>query len=148
MLPIIPSKGELITVCIPDLKLDFILKGNVFVIPLGNQTFKVGSTYTWSEFDTIPTESGLAYLTNELKNLIDLPFVLIKHEAGLRPSSKDRKPMIGTHPKVSRMHIINGLGTRGVMIAPAMAKELFQHLIFGSEIDKEASILRFKNIAW
>lgn len=147
-LPLLGSKGELITVEVPDLNLDFILKGNVFIIPLGDQLFRVGSTYTWTDLDDKPTHDGLEYLVNEFKNLVDLPFKVVKHEAGIRPSSRDRRPMIGTHPKYSNLHVINGLGTRGVLIAPDMAKELFNHIIDGTQINKEASIDRFKKIDW
>uniref|UniRef100_UPI00404B373F NAD(P)/FAD-dependent oxidoreductase n=1 Tax=Flavobacterium sp. TaxID=239 RepID=UPI00404B373F len=147
-LPLLGSKGELITVEVPDLNLDFILKGNVFVIPLGNHLFRVGSTYTWSDLDINPTSEGLDYLVNEFKNLVDLPFKVVKHEAGIRPSSRDRRPMIGTHPKYANLHVINGLGTRGVLIAPDMSKELFEHIVNGKPINKEASIDRFKKIEW
>ncbi len=42
--------------------------------------------------------------------------------AGVRPTVKDRRPLIGTHPMHSQLHVLNGLGTRGVMLGPAMAK--------------------------
>lgn len=147
-LPLIGSKGELVTLEVPDLNLDFILKGNVFVIPLGSHLFRVGSTYTWTDLDDKPTPAGLDYLVNEFKNLVDLPFKVVKHEAGIRPSSRDRRPMIGTHPKYANLHVINGLGTRGVLIAPDMAKELFEHIINGKTLNKEASIERFKKVEW
>jgi hypothetical protein len=36
------------------------------------------------------------------------------------------------------------MGTRGVMIAPLMAKKLYQFLEGGIELDKEINITRFR----
>lgn len=41
------------------------------------------------------------------------------------------------------MAILNGLGTRGVMIAPTAAKELFNCLEKNVALDSEISISRF-----
>ena len=147
-LPILGSKGETLTISVKNLNLDFILKGNVFVLPLGNHLFKVGSTYTWDDLTDAPTEKGLNYLIHEVKKLINLPFEVVNHEAGIRPSSRDRRPMIGTHPKFKNLHIINGLGSRGVMIAPLMAMELYNHICHGKPLDQEADIKRFKKLTW
>lgn len=147
-LPIIGSKGEVLTIKAPDLALDFILKGNVFILPLGNHLFKVGSTYSWDFPNDEPTEEGLQYLQKEIESLISVPFTIIDHEAGIRPASRDRKPIIGTHPKHSRLHVLNGLGTRGVMIAPSMALQLYRNISEGIPIDPEADLKRFKKIIW
>jgi glycine/D-amino acid oxidase-like deaminating enzyme len=147
-LPIIGSKGEVLTIKAPDLALDFILKGNVFILPLGNHLFKVGSTYSWDFLNDEPTEEGLQYLQKEIESLISVPFTIIAHEAGIRPASRDRKPIIGTHPKHSRLHVLNGLGTRGVMIAPSMALQLYRNISEGIPIDPEADLKRFKKIIW
>lgn len=148
VLPIVGSKGEILIIKIPNLNLDFILKGNVFILPLGNDFYKVGSTYTWDDLTEEPTQEGFDYLFNEVKNLISIPFTVVKHEAGIRPASRDRKPIIGTHPQFNNLHVINGLGTRGVMIAPSMALQLFQNIINQKPLDPEADLKRFKKIIW
>ncbi|MGI9569879.1 MAG: NAD(P)/FAD-dependent oxidoreductase, partial [Desulfobulbia bacterium] len=43
-LPLNGSKGELLTIHAPDLKIDFILKAGVFLIPLGDDQYIVGAT--------------------------------------------------------------------------------------------------------
>ena len=48
-LPLDGTKGELLLVRIPDLKLNKIIKSNVFIIPLGNDVYKVGATYDWQD---------------------------------------------------------------------------------------------------
>ena len=42
------------------------------------------------------------------------------------------------------MAILNGLGTRGVMIAPVAAKELYNHLENNAKLDSEIAIARFQ----
>jgi glycine oxidase len=68
---------------------------------------------------------------------------VISHFAGIRPTVKDRKPLIGTHHQYNNIHILNGLGTRGVMLGPAMAIALFEHIEKGTPIAPEVDIKRF-----
>jgi len=49
------------------------------------------------------------------------------------------------HSEHKALIVLNGLGTRGVMIGPTMAKNLFNHLENGEELDKEIDIKRFDN---
>jgi glycine/D-amino acid oxidase-like deaminating enzyme len=35
---------------------------------------------------------------------------------------------VGTHQNYNSVHILNGLGTRGVMLGPAMAKTLYENI--------------------
>ena len=41
------------------------------------------------------------------------------------------------------MHILNGLGTRGVMLGPAMAKALYDKFENDVQLDREIDIQRF-----
>jgi glycine/D-amino acid oxidase-like deaminating enzyme len=49
------------------------------------------------------------------------------------------------HPKYTQLAVLNGLGTRGVMIAPSMAKQLYNHLENQEPLDPEIDIQRFGN---
>ena len=66
--------------------------------------------------------------------------------AGVRPTVKDRKPILGTHPNHKNLHVLNGMGTRGVLLAPNMAWDLFQHIQAGTPLDAEVNISRFKKL--
>ena len=50
-LPLNGTKGELLTIRSPSLQLDFVLKSSVFIIPLGNDLYKIGATYKWKDKD-------------------------------------------------------------------------------------------------
>ena len=115
----------------------------MFVLPLGNNLYKVGATFNWKDKTSNPSEEGKEELITKLKKVINVPYKIVDQTAGIRPTVKDRRPLIGVHTKYSQLCILNGLGTRGVMIAPTVAKQLFNHLEHEEELDSETDIKRF-----
>lgn len=144
-LPLDGTKGELLIIKAPKLQLDVVVKSNVFILPIGNDLYKVGATYDWSDKTNKPTEAGKQELVEKLSELISCDFEIIKHFAGVRPTVKDRRPLVGTHPIHSQLHVLNGLGTRGVMLGPYLANQLFQHIENSIPLEKEIDITRCYN---
>lgn len=142
-LPLDGTKGELLIIKAPQLNLDVIVNTSVFILPLGNDLFKVGATYNWEDKTNTPTEEGRLELVDRINEILTCDFEIISHFAGVRPTVKDRKPMIGTHKIHDRLHILNGLGTRGVMLGPAMAKDLFDHIENGKPLERAIDIKRY-----
>lgn len=142
-LPMEETKGELITIYSPELNVDVLLKAAVFVLPLGNNYFKVGATFNWNDKTNLPTPEGESELIKKLETIITVPYKIVSHQAGIRPTVNDRRPLVGSHSAHDNVAVLNGLGTRGVMLAPKLAKELFQHLEFGKELSEEIDINRF-----
>ena len=142
-LPLDGTKGELLIIKAPQLDLDVILNTSVFILPLGNDLFKIGATYNWIDKTEIPTQDGKNELIERIKEIISCDFEIVAHHAGVRPTVKDRKPIIGTYKQHHSIHILNGLGTRGVMLGPAMAKALFEHIEYQKPIDRTIDIKRF-----
>lgn len=142
-LPLNGTKGELLLINAPDLKLEFLLNTNVFVLPLGNGLFKAGATYEWEDKTELPTAAGREELEGRIREVINCDFEVIDQYAGVRPTVSDRRPLLGTHPECKPLHILNGLGTRGVMLGPVSAEALFAHIQTGAPIDREISIERF-----
>lgn len=142
-LPLDGTKGELLIVRIPELKLHSILKSDIFVIPFKEDLYKVGATYNWSDKTDATTQSAKDELVGSLKKLISCSFEVVDHLAGVRPTVKDRRPLVGTHYEYKNVHLLNGLGTRGVMLGPFLAKSLFDHLIHDAPLDKEIDIHRY-----
>ncbi|WDO13228.1 FAD-binding oxidoreductase [Flavobacterium sp. WW92] len=147
-LPLDGTKGELLIIKVPDLNLDAVIKTSVFVLPLGDNLYKVGATYDWKDKTNQPTEEGKQELLENIKEILHCDFEIVQHLAGVRPTVKDRRPMVGTHPNHKNVHLLNGLGTRGVMLGPAMAKELFENIEFGKPLDSSVDIKRFRKIQW
>jgi len=144
-LPFVPAKGELLLVK-SKLRLKMIVNRNGYIVPLGDNLFKVGSTFNWDDLTPNPTAEGRKALENIWKSLTDEPFEIIEHTAGVRPAIKDRRPVIGLHPNNLELGIFNGLGAKGVTLAPFFAKHFTGHLINGSSLIKEVNIDRFVNV--
>ena len=142
-LPLDGTKGELLIIKAPLLDLDVILNTSLYILPLGNDLFKIGATYNWDDKTALPTEAGKNELVQRIKEIITCDFEIMEHHAGVRPTVKDRKPLIGTYEHHNSIHILNGLGTRGVMLGPAMAKALFENIEYQKPLDKFVDIKRF-----
>ena len=142
-LPMREAKGELLTIHAPDLKVDYLIKSAVFVLPIGDDLYKVGATFNWKDKTKLPTKDGKSELEFKLRSVINCEYKIVDHTAGIRPTIIDRRPLLGIHKKHRQLAILNGLGTRGVMIAPLMAKKLFQNIENGQSLEKEIDIARF-----
>jgi len=139
-LPFNLVKGEILTVRIPELNSEKILMSGGYLLPIGNDIYKLGSTYDWDNLSPEPTESGFKTLITKLKNITDLPFEVIDHEAGVRPAVKNRRPILGRSAAHEKMYILNGLGTKGVILAPYFAKQLVEYILEGLPLDKEVNV--------
>jgi len=142
-LPLTPTKGEILLVHIPGAKFEKILKHKLYIVPLKNELFWVGSAYQ-REFETnTPSEKGLTWLENCLHDILTVPFEVVSHLAAIRPTVKDRRPFLGQHPQFPALTIFNGLGTKGASLGPFFAKQITNYLLGKGGLDKEADIKRF-----
>jgi hypothetical protein len=142
--PFKPAKGEVLTISAPDLKLkDRIFNKNGFLMDLENGTFKLGATYEWHDLTDDTSEKGLNELKLKLTQLVNCNYTIVSHSAGVRPSSNDRRPVIGKHPAHSNLFIFNGLGTKGVMLAPYFAKKFVNFYLQKEVLSKDVNVDRF-----
>ncbi len=137
------TKGELLTIRCPGLSLESIFNAGFFLLPLGDDLYRLGATFDWDRVDDVPTEEGKQELLNKFKAWIDLPVEVIDHQAGIRPTVEDRRPLIGKHLTADQLYIFNGLGTKGVMLAPFLAAHFVDFLLEGKPLHPEADIKRY-----
>lgn len=142
-LPLDGTKGEILIISAPDLDINVIVNTSVYMLPLGNHLFKVGATYNWEDKTDVPTQEGKQELINRIKEILTCDFEIVAHFAGIRPTVRDRKPLVGTHSLHKNLHILNGLGTRGVMLAPSMAQDLYRYIEMGIPLDSAIDIKRY-----
>ena len=142
-LPVQGTKGELLTIHAPGLGEEHIVKSGVFLLPLGNDYYRVGSTYSWDDPTDTPTEQARIKLEKDLEALLLIPYQVVDHRAGLRPTVPDRRPLVGVHPNYPSLSVINGMGSRGVVMAPSAAKALVTHLIDNEPLAEEIDIKRY-----
>jgi len=142
-LPIRPLKGETLRIKLTQ-SLDHIYNRGVYLVPDDQKlNYKVGATYNTQDKTTEVTQSARIELTVKLDELICLPYEITHQDWGIRPTTSDRRPILGSHPKEKKIIIFNGLGTKGVSLAPYFSAQLADWLIGVGEIDKEVNIQRF-----
>ncbi|MCB9231140.1 MAG: FAD-binding oxidoreductase [Bacteroidia bacterium] len=129
-----PLKGEILEIEIPGLEIDFVLSKKIYLIPLGNHRFVTGATYDRDYANPDPTEAGTQILQQQLEAAIRLPYKTLHRRAGIRPTTPNRRPILGTHPEYPRIHLFNGMGTKGMLQAPYFADQMAQYLEGKSDI--------------
>ena len=137
------TKGQLITVRSPIYK-EESLNRKCFVMPIGSGEYKVGSTYEWNQPNVKIDDAAKELLRSNLASLVSERFEIIDQIAGIRPTVKDRRPIMGEHPDLSGLYIFNGLGAKGYMMAPLLGQELAEFILRGTELNKEVRLNRFK----
>lgn len=142
-LPLNGTKGELLTIKAPGLDISTIIKSSVFIIPLGDGLFRVGATYENFDKTNNPTEEAKKELLQKLDTFLKCDYEVIDHVAGIRPTVADRRPLLGSHPAHKNMYVLNGFGSRGVLIAPTASKQLYDLIENKEMLPKEIDINRF-----
>lgn len=142
-LPLQGSKGEYVIIEAIDLELTVAVKSSVFIIPLGNNIYKVGANYSHGEKSNKPTTSAREQLLEQLEQLIVTPYTVLDQVAGVRPTVIDRRPLLGAHPEHKGLWVFNGMGSHGILMAPWAANLLFDHIEKGKDLHPEMNIARF-----
>lgn len=119
-----------------------VLKKNLLFIPLGDGTLWVGASYQqWSPEKPLPPLPTAA-LEAELQQVIRVPFERLRVVGGIRPTVRDRRPLIGRSPEYAHLFMFNGLGTKGALLAPYWAEHLAEHLLEGRSLSPEVRLER------
>jgi glycine oxidase len=139
--PVTPLKGETLEVELTR-EMPFIFNRGAYVVPLGGSRFRVGATYSHDKTEG-PTEAGKNEITRKLDALLTIPYTVTNHNWGIRPTTPDRKPILGQHPERKNVWIFNGMGTKGVSLAPWTSGMLCDALTKGFQIDDPVNITRF-----
>jgi glycine/D-amino acid oxidase-like deaminating enzyme len=142
--PLKPAKGEVLTLRMEALSLKKEISSRAsFIFQTPSGAFKSGATYEWNELDEVPTEKAKQELLQRLSDHTQLPYQVIAHEAGVRPASSDRRPILGQHPKHSCLYVFNGLGTKGVMLAPYFSNKFVNFYMQTEDLGREVNLRRF-----
>ncbi len=143
-LPVIKLKGETLTVGLQDPP-ELIYNRGVYAV--ATQTpgaFKVGSTYQLKNIVNGISLGGQQELEMKFRQLFRSGYTILGQDWGLRPTTVDRKPVLGFWPGKENRIIFNGLGTKGVSLAPYFALVLADWLTNSREMMPETNINRFK----
>lgn len=148
--PVRPLKGETLTVE-TTLSKEIILNRGVYAVPqMATDAFKIGATYDHQMENQGITEKAKNELLQKWEMIHNKPTKVLSQQWGIRPTSPDRKPILGLHPEFKTIGILNGLGTKGVSLAPFAAKVLVEFLN-GKQPDQTyqtLSLNRYYSLYW
>ena len=145
-LPFAPNKGEALLIECDELFTDHIFKKGLMLVPLEDNKFWLGSNYLWEFENDHPSEQFYKYASQHLKHWLKKPFKILEHNAAVRPATIERRPFVGFHPVFPNVGILNGMGTKGVSLAPYFAHQLVQYLTNNLPLSPEADVHRFQRI--
>jgi glycine/D-amino acid oxidase-like deaminating enzyme len=142
-LDLIPNHGQVLDLKIENLEIDTIVNFGQFLLPFGNEKFRLGATYDWNEVPDVPTEEARELLLSELNSRLKKEVVVESQKTGYRPTTRDRRPILGFAKGNETLGVFGGLGSKGVLLAPYFAKLFTSVLTDGIVIPKEVNTARF-----
>ncbi|MHA7878020.1 MAG: NAD(P)/FAD-dependent oxidoreductase [Bacteroidota bacterium] len=140
-LPFRLVKGELIRIS-GHQPLEVIYNRHIFVLPKAAHETVVGATYDWQDVSLAPTAKAREILEKKLCSTFNLSYNIYDQQAGIRPATFDRRPFIGVHPQFPQLAIFNGLGTKGVSLAPYFTKIFVEHLLLQRTLPRAVQLDR------
>jgi len=146
-LPHRSAKGEILSLWVGGLDETKRYHGNGWLAPRAGGMWKAGANYDWENLNSIPTEKGKEEVLTKLRTWLkeeDVPMEVIEHEAGVRPIIRNSCPVVGFHPEMPQVGFFNGLGSKGSLMAPAVAEHFAQHLCGECDLDTELSLEGFQ----
>ena len=143
-LPFRNTKGEILTLAGTGPDTQKILNRGKWLMPRQEGYYWAGATYDLRNLKRRPTEAGREEILSALRKMGDWEFSVERHRAGIRPALHDFRPVLGLHPWYPDIGIFNGLGSKGSLWAPLLARELADHLESNKPLHAEAGIERFR----
>lgn len=145
-IPVHQNKGHHLQVKLSkELEEGYTIKKKHFVFPLNDGTYYYGGTYDREQTHHEIDEAAVESLTKALSEFYPNEFEVKEVKFGFRPTVKDRRPILGSHPEHENLFVFNGLGARGILNGNYFAKELFSHIETGKELHPEVDLKRFSH---
>ncbi len=145
-LPWSKDKGEVLLASIPGLPRDHMYKQGISLVPWKDGQFWVGASHDWKYTTPYPTREFKDNVTTQLNYWLKLPYEIVGHIAALRPANFDRKPFVGMHPLHQRVGIFNGMGGKGISMAPYFAKQFCDHLLNDTPLMPDVDVKRYTKV--
>lgn len=138
-----PVKGETLIAEVENYDIKEIVNQGSWVLPIKGNVCRFGATYSWQPLDWLPTEPEKQLLLSRIHKFLKANYKITDHQAGIRPATQDRRPFLGNHPAHKNVCIFNGLGTKGVSLAPYLANEMINFMENQKVLLPEVNIERF-----
>lgn len=133
-LPLHPARGDILEVQSSGVDCELVLHHDAWSVPIGQHCYLVGATYDRFESDPeAPSELQADRFRSELmqrwESVASGTFESGQHKVlgqrwAVRPASYDRHPLLGVHELHSNAFCLNGLGSKGTLMAPLLASNI------------------------
>jgi glycine/D-amino acid oxidase-like deaminating enzyme len=143
-LPLHPARGDILMIRSRSVQLDRVLHHQGWIVPLGGERFLLGATYDRHALSTDGHDDAARRWREELclrwtamtgEKFEPNGAEILEHRIAVRPASYDRHPLIGAHPRSPNIWCLNGLGSKGSLMAPLLAIKLIDAMTDGRAID-------------
>ncbi|HEX5625486.1 MAG TPA: FAD-binding oxidoreductase [Saprospiraceae bacterium] len=142
-MPLWPLKGECMIIDAAGLQLKAAFKSNYTLVPLRGDRYWCGSSFELNDRSPGNTRLEIGRQLAFLDQKLPSGYAAVSEEWGIRPATRDRRPIIGPHPMEPRALVINGFGTKGYSVAPHCARALARFLTAGEPIPDQMLPGRF-----
>ncbi|MCZ2101913.1 MAG: FAD-binding oxidoreductase [Chitinophagales bacterium] len=130
-----PAKGEVLLIRIPGATFRKMYKDHIFLVHQYEDVYWAGSGYEWDYENDLPTANAGKIIQEELDRILSVPYEILAHIAGVRPSTGNRRPILRKHHEHSEMYLFNGMGTKGASLTPFFARQFARHIVKGDPQD-------------
>ncbi len=127
-LPFTKNRGDVLLLSIPGLSQGFIYHNKIRLVPFGDNLFWCGSNYTWNFTNLYPDTDWRKQTVALLQQWLRLPFTIENHIVAERPTTAGQAPITLIHDSLPAA-MFNGLGTKGFLTAPLLAKQFAERMI-------------------
>ncbi|MCU0708373.1 MAG: FAD-binding oxidoreductase [Pirellula sp.] len=143
-LPLHPARGDILEIACPRIRLDHVLHRNGWIVPLTHDRYLLGATYDRHGLDTSPAHPIADQWRRELcrrwtlmtgGSMESLEAKILSHRIAVRPASYDRHPLMGSHPQHQNLLCLNGLGSKGSLMAPFLSKQLLDWMLYETPVE-------------
>lgn len=137
------ARGEILTAEVPGLSETRSLHRGCWIAHAGGESYRLGATFDWKNLESAVTDSARETLLDRARQILDLPIHVTGQRAAVRPAIRDVHPVVGFLRSEPRIGILNGLGSKGVLLAPTLARVLADQLQSGTPIPTHWSVARW-----
>ena len=130
--PVAPLKGELLVVKLPGAPLEFdVTRGLSGFYQLRDNLYWLGGTKVSPEDEPGVSEQGRRDILAGIDTMLPGigPIEIVAHEAGYRPESTDKLPIVGFLPGYENLLVGTGGGSKGILLSAGIARALLQEMI-------------------
>jgi glycine/D-amino acid oxidase-like deaminating enzyme len=135
-----PTGGDILTVQIPNLPQDKIIKQKQWIVPTKEKDiFLLGSTFHKQSISEVQNPADAKFLIERAELITGKKVTLIKHQRAVRPTVQNRRPYLGRHHTFKNLSVYNGLGAKGSALcswlSPMMADFISKNAPLNEEVD-------------